>query len=294
IGRISSHAFDRLSQRKHLYIYIISRSAHLGEKVDSIALELHLTFWVLVWGLAATQAAGMGLMSISTRSWLYIGISGTCKEHDMKCISDTQQWVFMLALVFIMIGNSVRTAIDTLDFEEDASKQELRRTKNLEKVSMVIHAGLHDSDEEREVVNEVLKMFPMFFGVVMSVLISVRKGIFATEFLTTGEAPKTIGLLVFACIVEMSRLSIIRDQGLAKNLNEKINRTFYHFGLYFFLGLLDEDLDVIIQKFLNKDRPLDRNNLTIKVLSALVGIGVWGSMLLAYIVEALDTADTLS
>ncbi|XP_076889667.1 protein NRT1/ PTR FAMILY 5.5-like [Bidens hawaiensis] len=83
------------------------------------------TYSMLVFS-TTTSALGMGILSISTPSWLYSLITGSCSEYKMKCISETQQIVFYFALVLIMIGRSgCDVIIETLDFKGNAIEQEL-------------------------------------------------------------------------------------------------------------------------------------------------------------------------
>ncbi|KAI7755804.1 hypothetical protein M8C21_008252, partial [Ambrosia artemisiifolia] len=78
----------------------------------------------------ATSALGTGLLSLSTPSWFYSSITGSCDNYKMKCITEIQKWLFYLALVLIMIGRSSRKAtVETLNFKNRAIKQE--RTHDL-------------------------------------------------------------------------------------------------------------------------------------------------------------------
>ncbi|KAJ0483169.1 putative proton-dependent oligopeptide transporter family [Helianthus annuus] len=52
----------------------------------------------------------MGLLSISTPSWLYSRITGACSEYTIKCIDEKQQILFYLGLMLIMIGKSAKEA----------------------------------------------------------------------------------------------------------------------------------------------------------------------------------------
>ncbi|KAI7728806.1 hypothetical protein M8C21_032503 [Ambrosia artemisiifolia] len=77
---------------------------------------------------STANALGMGLLSISTPSRLYSLITGSCREYNMKCISETQQSLFYLALVLIMIGRSAcAAAMETLNFIGNADEKELRQ-----------------------------------------------------------------------------------------------------------------------------------------------------------------------
>ncbi|XP_071740993.1 protein NRT1/ PTR FAMILY 5.5-like [Rutidosis leptorrhynchoides] len=85
------------------------------------------SYWMLIFSTTAS-ALGMGLMSISTPSWLYRLITGSCSEYKMKSVSEMQQSFFYLALVLIMIGRSSRDAImETMNYKGDANEQKSTR-----------------------------------------------------------------------------------------------------------------------------------------------------------------------
>ncbi|KAK9073110.1 hypothetical protein SSX86_007433 [Deinandra increscens subsp. villosa] len=74
------------------------------------------------------SALGMGFLSISTPSWLYTRITGSCGEYKMKCISETQLSLFYWALILILIGRSARQAtMETLNFKGNANERELKK-----------------------------------------------------------------------------------------------------------------------------------------------------------------------
>lgn len=67
-------------------------------------------------------------MWISTPSWFLSRTTGSCNEYKMKCISETQQSLFYIALILIMIGISSREAtMETIKFKGNIFRRELTK-----------------------------------------------------------------------------------------------------------------------------------------------------------------------
>ncbi|XP_071740992.1 protein NRT1/ PTR FAMILY 5.5-like [Rutidosis leptorrhynchoides] len=98
-------------------------NTHILSLVFLFLLDNYISsYWMLIFS-TISSALGMGLMSISTPSWLYRLIIGSCSEYKMKCISETQQSFFYLALVLIMIGRSSYSAtIKTINYKSDVNE----------------------------------------------------------------------------------------------------------------------------------------------------------------------------
>ncbi|XP_071737768.1 protein NRT1/ PTR FAMILY 5.5-like isoform X1 [Rutidosis leptorrhynchoides] len=101
------------------------------------------SYWMLIFSTTAS-ALGMGLMSISTPSWPYRLITGSCSEYKMKCISEIQQSFFYFALVLIMIGrSSYNAAMTTLNYKGDVNElmMKMRQLTDFGSNIMVLQAG---------------------------------------------------------------------------------------------------------------------------------------------------------